>query len=114
MQASDLIKKTILEEDLPEDTSWEDFEDSDEYYEVIEEFRCSGESTNLPTDSSSYFECYEAVRKIGNQWVGWTYWYGGGKHAEPERIEWIDGAYFVDCVEREVLTTVKEFTKRRT
>lgn len=120
MLASDLIKRAILEEellnpdtDLPEDADWEDFEDSEVYHEVTEEFRCSGEPTNLPTDSSRHYECYELAKKIGDQWVGWTYWYGGGKFGEPERIDWISGAYFLDCIEREILTTVREFTKRR-
>jgi len=35
----------------------------------------------------------------GDKWVGWTYWYGGGKHGEPESVEWMEDAYFVGVKE---------------
>ena len=46
-------------------------------------------------------------------WVGWTYWYGGGKHAEPEVMDWMGEAYPLDCVEEEKMVTVRTFTKRK-
>ena len=45
-------------------------------------------------------------------WVGWTYWYGGGKYGEPEAIDWMDDAYDLACTEEEKVVTVRTFTKQ--
>jgi hypothetical protein len=47
------------------------------------------------------------VKEIDGKWVGWNYWYGGGKHAEPEDIDWIGNAEFVKVQSEEVVTVVK-------
>ncbi|WP_244097750.1 hypothetical protein [Burkholderia anthina] len=36
-----------------------------------------------------------AAQAPDGSWVGWNYWYGGGKHGEPEAVEWIEDAYDV-------------------
>ncbi len=46
---------------------------------------------------------------LDGSWVGWTYWYGGGKHGEPGSIPWIEDAYDVTFVEQ--LVKVKQFHK---
>jgi hypothetical protein len=46
---------------------------------------------------------------LDGSWVGWTYWYGGGKHGEPGSIKWVEDAY--DVVMTEVQKGVKEFRR---
>lgn len=44
-------------------------------------------------------------------WVGWTHYYGGGKHSDPDSIPWMNEAYDVNCTEEQVMTTRRTFTK---
>jgi len=94
------------------DTLYGDFEGLSEDYE--EEYRGGDYNTDLQRDDPvfSYFEQKEVARKMSDgRWVGWTYWYGGGNHAYPEEVEWMEYAYFLECTEREVLTTIRDFKK---
>lgn len=76
-------------------------------------FRESGEECNLWSNQSSrHYENDFKVRKIEDKWVGWTYWYGGGKHGEPEAIDWMSDAEFVEVKSEEVFTVVKRTFKR--
>lgn len=76
------------------------------------EFRSGEVETGLPTQYSRHYESKEVAAKlIDGGWVGWTYWYGGGKHGNPEEIEWMGGAYALDCVEEQKMVTVRTFTK---
>jgi len=79
--------------------------------DAMEDVRFGNEETNLPAAFSRHYESKSVATKIDGQWVGWTYWYGGGKHAEPEAIDWITDAYFIDCVEEEKVVTVRTFAK---
>jgi len=65
--------------------------------------------TGIKCDWSRHYESKSVARKIGDQWVGWTYWYGGGKHGEPEAIEWMEDAYIVEA--KEETKVVLTFTK---
>jgi hypothetical protein len=47
---------------------------------------------------------------LDGSYVGWTYWYGGGKHGEPESVPWMEHAYEVEM--REETRVVKVFTKK--
>jgi hypothetical protein len=68
--------------------------------------------TNIPSDYSRHYESKSVAAKAPNgQWVGWTYWYGGGKHGCPEEIDWMEYAYFLDCVEEQKVVTVRTFSK---
>ena len=73
----------------------------------------SGEvETGLPCESSRHYESKSvAAQTPDGAWVGWTYWYGGGKHGEPEAIDWVEYAYDLSCVEEQKLVTVRTFTK---
>jgi hypothetical protein len=67
---------------------------------------------DIPCRESRHYES----RSVGAQapdgsWVGWTHWYGGGKHGEPESVPWIEGAYHLDCVEEEKMVTVRTFSR---
>lgn len=77
------------------------------------EVRCSGIETNLGCDWSRHYESKAvAAQAPDGSWVGWTYWYGGGKHGEPEAIDWIEDAYDVACVEEQKIVTARTFTKQ--
>ena len=59
---------------------------------------------------SRHYEYKSVARQFGDKWVGWTFWYGGEKHGEPESVEWMEDAYFVEAKEetRVVLTFTKQ------
>jgi hypothetical protein len=83
--------------------------------EIIDEeseFRCGGIETGLECEYSRHYESDAVAKDIGDGvWVGWTYWYGGGKHGEPEAMEWMCDAYIVDLKERSEMTIIREFSK---
>lgn len=94
-----------FEGDYPSDTLWE----------ILYNFRDSGEECNLPpTEGSRYYEVDFVIKKIDDKWIGWHYWYGGGKHGEPEAIDWVGDAVFVNLKsEEEILTVVRTFERER-
>lgn len=55
--------------------------------------------------------CATAAKMPDGSWVGWTYWYGGGKHGEPEAIDWMEDAYNVEVVEEIKMVTVQTFSR---
>lgn len=68
--------------------------------------------TKLPCESSRHYESKSVAAKMPDgSYVGWTYWYGGGKHGEPESIDWMQDAYAVECKEEEKLVIVRTFSK---
>lgn len=85
------------------------FDDSD-VTGAFEEVRTSGISTGLPCPHDRHYET-EAVAHLApnGEWVGFTYWYGGGKHGDPESIDWIEHAYDVTCIEEKRMMTVQTF-----
>lgn len=92
---------------LTEDEVEELWDDSDDMYDTISEIRCSGIDTGLPGQYSRHYESEEvAVQCPNGDWVGFTYWSGGGKFGEPDAIDWIQDAYDVDCVSEEKLVMV--------
>ena len=85
--------------------------------EIIDEeaeFRCSGQSTGLTCrQGSRHYECEQVARKLDDgTYVSWTYWSGGGKHGEPEAIDWMDGAFEVNCIEERKMVTVYTFSEK--
>ena len=93
-------------DELFEEADGDDYELQDEK----SEFRCSGEDTGLEAPYSRHYECTAVGKKLDDGvWVGWNYWYGGGKHGEPEAIDWMDGAYELDVTEEEKMVVVKTF-----
>jgi hypothetical protein len=127
MKAELKIKRHILleairakdfqhEGEIPEDTVvdvWEAFIEEDTHYEYLNDFRESGvpSGVNGPGNNRHY-ESEEVARKLDDgSWIGWTFWHGGGKYGEPEEIDWIEDAYYLECVEEEKLVMVRIFTK---
>lgn len=94
------------------------FEDT-ELIDDLDEFRCSGEAVDikgLKAERSRHYEVDRVATKIlDGIFVSWLYWYGGGKHAEPEGIDWMyseSGAVEVNCKEEEKLVTVRTYSKK--
>jgi hypothetical protein len=84
----------------------------DDLWDAKNEFRQGEFETDIKCDYSRHYESKSVAAKLWDgSWVGWTYWYGGGKHGEPEAIDWMDEAYFLDCVEEEKLVVVRTFSK---
>jgi hypothetical protein len=79
--------------------------------DAMEEVRGGEVETGLKCDWSRHYESKAvAAQAVDGSWVGWTYWYGGGRHGEPEAVEWMDSAYDLSCVEEEKVVTVRTFS----
>ena len=91
------------------------YDDNNQNWELQDarnEIRCTCQETDFPTPLSRHYECNSvAARMPDGSWVGWNYWYGGGKHGEPEAIDWMSDAYDLTCTEEQVMTTKRTFTK---
>jgi hypothetical protein len=86
--------------------------DGYELQDARNEVRCSGAETGLRSPISRNYESDAvAAQAPDGTWVGWTYWYGGGKHSEPEAIDWIDEAYDVTVTEEPKTIIHRTFTK---
>lgn len=78
--------------------------------EARDEVRYSGIETGIKCDWSRHYESKAVASQLPNgEWVGWTYWYGGGKHGNPEEIDWLSDVYDVECTEEEKMMTVRTF-----
>lgn len=78
-----------------------------------EEVRCGGVETGLKAEWDRNYESKSVAMQFPDgSWVGWTYWYGGGKHGDPSGIEWMDEAHDLDCSEKEVTIMERTFTRR--
>ena len=74
------------------------------------DFREGEVETNIQPSSSIHYESKSvAARMYDGSWVGWTYWYGGGKYGEPESVRWMNYAYHLECTEEEKLVIVRTF-----
>lgn len=103
------ISTTLTEEDVEE--LWD--ENYDEVQDIEYEFREGQLETNIPSESSRHYESSSVAAQCPDgSWVGWTYWYGGGKHGDPELIDWMQYAYDLDCVEEQKMVTIQTFSKK--
>lgn len=86
--------------------------DPDNLQDATSSVRCGEVETNIEPEYSRNFETKSVSYKLPDgSWVGWTYYYGGGKHASPEYVEWISDAYDLACVEEEKMIIIQTFTK---
>lgn len=70
--------------------------------------------TGLPENYSRNYESKEVAIKTPDQsWVGFTYWYGGGKHANPGKIDWMSDTYNVSMKEQVETVIVQKFSKQK-
>lgn len=90
------------------DELWDELDCQEELYN----FRDGDEVTNVACEHSRHYESESvAAQMFDGSWVGWTHWYGGGKHGEPEAIDWMRDAYNLTCVEEEKLVVIRTFAK---
>jgi len=91
------------------------YRESNENWELQDarnEMRSGQVETGVTCGWSRHYESKAvAAHMPDGSWVGWTYWFGGGKHGEPEAIDWIDEAYDLICTEEVKVMTVRTFTK---
>jgi len=100
----------IINADNVDEIYAEEDEDCD-LQDARSETRGGEVETNIPAPTSRHYESKSvAAQYVDGSWVGWTYWYGGGKHGEPEGIGWMGGACNLDCTEEEVTVTKRTFT----
>ncbi len=82
-------------------------------YDAMDEFRQGQEETNINSGYSRHYESKSVASKLTDgTWVGWTYWYGGGKHGEPQSIDWIDDSYYLIVKEEQKVITIRTFSIR--
>lgn len=97
------------------DALYDEADENDDGYlqDARNEVRCSGEETDIPDRFiSRHYDCNEvAIKAPDGSWVGWTYWYGGGKHGEPEAMDWMNESYDLTCHEEEKMVIVRTFVK---
>lgn len=86
--------------------------DRDAVEQEEDEFRCSGIETDIEPDWSRTYESRSMARELSDgSFVGWTYYYGGGKHGEPESMIWMERAYDLTVEKVEIAETKYRFTK---
>ena len=89
----------------------------EDYISDIKQDHRSGEfNTQIDTEYLRYYESRGVGIHLENFQgftgdIGWTYWYGGGKHGDPAAIEWVDHAYFIE-LEKEEVITVRTYRKK--
>lgn len=84
----------------------------EEPWDARSEVRGGEVETGLRCEWSRHYEAKAVAAKyVDGSWIGWTYWYGGGKHGEPDSIDWMDSAYDLNVIEEEKVVTVRTFTK---
>ena len=94
------------------DGELDDYIINHESFGALEDIRESGMTTNIIANGSSYYEVDFVARKFDGVWIGWEYYYGGGKHANPSgAIDWTGTAIFLDVIEKEVTTIQQTFSK---
>ena len=102
--------ETVTAENV--DALYDKLEEEDGQWDAKNEVRTGEVETGIPSEYSRHYESKSVAAKMPDgSWVGWTYWYGGGKHGEPEAIDWMDQAYAVDCREEEKMVLVRTFSR---
>lgn len=105
-------ENTLLLSDLSPEQVEDLYDEAECLQDDIYEVRVAGVETDIEPERSRHYESKSVAMAAPNgQWVGWTCWYGGGKHGEPEEIEWISKAYLLDVLEEEKLVIVRTFSK---
>jgi hypothetical protein len=82
------------------------------HWDAMGEVREGEFETTIPCQYSRHYESKSVASRLPDgSWVGWTYWYGGGKHGKPEAINWIEEAYDLTVTEEEKMVTVRTFAR---
>jgi hypothetical protein len=95
-------------ETITEDNVDELFEELEESWDARSEVREGEFATDILAPYSRHYESKSVASQLPDgSYVGWTYWYGGGKHGEPDAIDWIEDAYDLTVTEEQKLVTVR-------
>jgi len=109
-RAWDQAVESISKESV--DDQWKAWNVLGNLADASEEVREGEIETGLDCESDRNYESKAVAAQLPDgSWVGWTYWYGGGKHGYPREIEWMPDAYDVTCTEEQKLVTVQTFAK---
>lgn len=93
-------------------TAYQMLIDEDLHLDYRNEMRVGSFKTEVESDYSRHYESKSVAMKMADgSWLGWTYWYGGGKFGEPEAIDWMNQAYELNCEEKEKVVIVRTFEK---
>ena len=104
-EIEDITKESV-------DELWTHWNGIGDLQDAAEEVREGEIETDLDCESNRNYESKAVAAQLPDgSWVGWTYWYGGGKHGYPREIEWMPDAYDVTCTEEQKLVTVQTFAK---
>ncbi|GJH22449.1 hypothetical protein CBA19CS22_37925 [Caballeronia novacaledonica] len=104
--------ETPIAEEVTADNIDDLYDECEDKWDAIYEVREGTFETKLPSPSSRHYESKSVAAKAPDgSYVGWTYWYGGGKHAEPEAIDWMNEAYDLTVTEEQKMVTVRTFAK---
>ena len=102
---TDFVSEYVDKEDY--ENIWYDIKSEfDEAYEVEYEMRNGVEIKLPPKTSSRHYEIDVHAMKVDGVWGAWDFYYGGGKHGEPEAFDWISNARIVECEEK-IVTKVE-------
>lgn len=94
------------------DSIYEDADGESALQDARNEIRCCGQETGLRSEVSRHYETEAVAAQMPDgTWVGWTYFHGGGKHGEPEAMDWMHDAYDLVCSEKEQLVVVRKFER---
>ena len=105
------LKTLILDVDNI-DESYDIVCEEDLQWDILYGIREGQIETDIPSEISRHYESKSvAMQMTDGTWVGWTYWYGGGKYSEADEIDWMDKAYNLNCKEEEKVVVVRKFSK---
>lgn len=83
-----------------------------DYRDTLSEFRYGEYKTGLDCESTRNYEVEGvAARMLDGSYVGWKYYFGGGKHSNPKEIDWMSDAYNVNRVDEEKLVIVTTWVR---
>ena len=94
------------------DELWEELKNTDTHWDLIGELRSGEVETEIPSEYSRHYETKSVATKMSDgSWVGWTYWYGGGKHGNPSEIDWMEYAYDLEVTEKRKTVIVRTYKR---
>lgn len=94
------------------DELYESYDRWDQLADPWNEIRYSGIDCNLKASTwSRHYEVDSKAIKVDGIWIQFDYYYGGGKHSEPEDFDFIHHAKIVNCEETRVTITKYDFSE---
>lgn len=112
-RANELELSSSLETEEEIEAAYDKFLELDSSMDYEEEFRQGQVKTEIEPDWDGHHESRSVATQMSDgTWIGWTYWYGDGKHGEPWTVDWILDSYELTRTEEVKTLTVITFTKK--